>query len=148
MTALLLAGGTAVLWGIDAFLNKVVIDKYNSDPIVLIMIKFSFMALLGLVLVPIAGPRFAEMQNKAMVLFYVLAGTLALGVGEALLLFAYEQTNTPSIITMIAYCSPLVASLLFVLVLKEKLQPVVALGVGVTLVGMLLMALPTALPTT
>lgn len=140
MTALLLASGTAVMWGIDAFLIKAIIDRYATDVWVLLTIKLLVLALVGAVLLPFVWPRLTRLKNASEVVLYAALSAVALAGGEVLLLLAFERTAAPTIVTAIAYCSPVVAALLFVLVLKEKLSLTTVLGVVVTLSGMVLLA--------
>ena len=138
----LYAGATAVCWGLDSFINKATLDRYGVDPWFVFAVKFSIYALVAIFAIPYAVRKLPEIPppNRAPVIFATIAGSAALALGEALILMAYKDTKTPTVVTMIAYCSPLVAAVLFAVVLKEPITLRIAAGIAVTIAGLWLMA--------
>jgi uncharacterized membrane protein len=138
--ALLLASGTAVCWGIDAFLNKTILDLYAADVWLVMAVKLVVISALGAFMLPFMWTKMVGMKHRTVVLTLTALSGLALAAGELFLLMAFERSYAPTIITAIGYCSPVVATILFVLVLKEKLSALTAVGFVVMVAGMLILA--------
>ena len=137
------AATTAVSWAIDSFIDKTIVKSSELSPLTILSVKLCIMGLIGLSLLPLTMKHILALPGERIKPFATLVtfGTLALISGQMFLLLAYSITERPTLVTTIAYCSPLISMVLFAIFMNEKITASSIAGACFVFVGIALMTL-------
>lgn len=117
-----------VVWGFSNVLSKIVIDHWSIPPLFFAALRFSLVALVTLPwLLPMPRP-------------YLRVATigLLLGAGNFALLFMGLQSASPSSVAIVIQIGVPFTTLLSILILGERIRWRRALGIVLTLLGVLI----------
>lgn len=117
-----------LIWGISNVLSKIVVGNWQIPPLFFAALRFALVLLVTLPwLRPVPRP-----------LGRIVAIGLLLGAGNFALLFIGLQTATPSAAGIVIQAGVPITTLLSVLMLGERIYWRRGLGIGLTLVGVLI----------
>lgn len=124
----LLLVGICLIWGMSNVLSKVVVGAWHVPPLFFAAVRFAIVLLATLPwLRPVPRP-----------LWRIMAVGLLMGAGNFALLFIGLQSATPSAAAVVIQAGVPITTLLSIVMLGERIHWRRALGIGLTLAGVLI----------
>lgn len=123
-----LAGlGTSICWASGIVLFKIIL--LNNDPFVLAAVRMLFLLpTLGILSAVPLRKKFPRTQwTKSRLSLALLSGLIALGIGDVLLYFGLDSTNS-NIVAPISSITPIFSAIIAMLYLKEDVSKKVIFG--------------------
>lgn len=140
MPAQVLALLTAAAWGIGGFFEKKGLLLGNLPPHVGISVRTA-VALLILGAISLPQWRSLHAAGPKALLYVILGGGVLAGAAGMLCFYAALKAGTLSQVMPIAFTSPMFGVLLGVIVGAERLEPRTAVGMALTVGGIVLLSI-------
>lgn len=129
---------TAVLYAVGTVLLQVGIE--GVDPISGSFIRVLFGSIAFMPMVAIAGFKGMRVPTRSATIRVVIAGFFGMAIGSLLYVYAVAMVGA-AIMSVLSSTAPLFAIPVSILVLKEKLTPLAALGITLTIIGVVLVVM-------
>jgi len=137
---ILAALGTSLCWACGVTIFKSILA--NTDPFVLASVRTLFLLpLLGALAILPSGTRSQIRRlTRFNILTMFLSGLIAIGVGDTFLLIGLETTKA-NVVAPLASTTPLFATVIAILFLREEVSKRVVVGTLLVTAGMMLLTL-------
>lgn len=132
-----LSGAVAVLWAMNSVMNKM-ISNMHYDIITLTVAKnFVFLVIASVCMIPFVKKSIAAVDRKLIGICVLYA--ILIMIADVTMIYAYRKAKSASIVTAIAYTSPVIAAVLFSVVLDEQVTVKTFFGILVTVLGTIIL---------
>ena len=132
----------ACLWGLAALVEATIIHKLS--PLFLYVVGGLCVGISALIVLFFKWRTLLPMLYSAsprILGVAILASIAAMVVGNLLFLFALDKANSPSIVTVLAYCAPIFTLIGSIVLLQYKVTPLELVGIAMTIIGVFIIGI-------